>query len=94
MKLFVQVLNFFNNLHFFVCMYTCKIISFKYIGRMNITLTDTWGYPEEGPDCFSGIVGTLQCGECEISATGVMWKMERMDVIDYVTEITKFRQEV
>jgi hypothetical protein len=66
----------------------------KLIYRMDITLTDTWGYPENGSSCFSGIVGTLQCGESDISTTGLMWKMERMDIIDYVTETTKFRQVV
>jgi hypothetical protein len=66
----------------------------KLIYRMDITLTDTWGYPENGSSCFSGIVGTLQCGESDISATGLMWKMERMDIIDYVTETIKFRQVV
>lgn len=61
---------------------------------MNVTLTDTWGYPLNESSCFTGIVGTLQCGECEISAAGVMWKGERMDIIDYVAETTKFRQVV
>jgi hypothetical protein len=66
----------------------------KFIGRMNVTLADTWGYPLNESSCFDGIVGNLQCGECEISAAGVMWKAERMDIIDYIAETTKFRQVV
>ena len=59
---------------------------------MNLILTDTWGYPINGSNCFNGIIGTIQdnCGDCEISTTGLMWKNERMEKVDYVTDTYRF----
>ena len=63
-----------------------------FIFSMNVTTTETWGYPINGSDCFTGIVGTVQenCGDCEISATGIMWKNERSEKIDFATDIDTF----
>jgi hypothetical protein len=59
--------------------------------RMKECLTDTWGYPINGSECFNGAVGLLQCGGCEIGATGLLFKTERLPVIDYAGETFTFR---
>ncbi|KAJ4445582.1 hypothetical protein ANN_12263 [Periplaneta americana] len=59
--------------------------------RMDVCLTNTWGYPINGSKCFNGAVGMLQCGGCEIGATGLLFKTERMAVIDYAGETIAFR---
>ena len=51
----------------------------------------TWGYPINGSECFNGAVGMLQCGECEINAGGLLFKTERLRVIDYAGETISFR---
>jgi len=51
----------------------------------------TWGYPIDGSECFNGAVGMLQCGKCEISAAGLLFKTERLPVIDYAGETILFR---
>jgi len=33
----------------------------------------------------------LQCGKCEISAAGILFKVERLPVIDYAGETIMFR---
>ncbi|GFG36576.1 hypothetical protein Cfor_06084, partial [Coptotermes formosanus] len=53
--------------------------------------TNTWGYPINGSKCFNGAVGLLQCGNCEIGATGLLFKVERLPVIDYAGETIPLR---
>ena len=57
---------------------------------MNLTIADTWGYPRTDSPCYDGIVGLMQCGDVEISATGLLQKIARLDRIDYAGEIIDF----
>ena len=58
---------------------------------MQVHFADTWGYPISGSECFNGAVGMLQCGVCEICAIGLLFKAERLPVIDYAGETILFR---
>jgi hypothetical protein len=58
---------------------------------MEVSLTDTWGYPINGSEYFNGAVGLLQSGKCEIGATGLLFKTERLAAIDYAGETIIFR---
>lgn len=58
--------------------------------RMNLTLTDTWGFPRKGTNCYDGVVGLLQCGNTEIGALAILYKESRMDRIDYAGETIVF----
>ena len=58
---------------------------------MNLTLTDSWGYPREGTDCYDGVVGLLQCGDVEIGALAMLFKYSRLDKLDYAGETFKYR---
>jgi len=51
----------------------------------------TWVYPINGSECFNGTVGMLQCGKCENSPAGLLFKTERLPVIDYAGETILFR---
>jgi hypothetical protein len=53
---------------------------------MNVTVTDTWGYPRKDSACYNGIVGLLECGDVEVGAVGLLQKGVRMDRIDYAGE--------
>jgi hypothetical protein len=57
---------------------------------MNLTLTDNWGFPREGADCYGGLVGMLQCGDIEIGALALLFKPTRMDKLDYAGETFKY----
>ena len=58
---------------------------------MEVHWTDTWGYPINGSECFNGAVGLLQCDKYEISAAPLLFKAERLPVIDYAAETILFR---
>ncbi|KAJ9598629.1 hypothetical protein L9F63_010683 [Diploptera punctata] len=68
-----------------------KIISEMLNFRIKVCLTNSWGYPINGSHCFTGAVGLIQCGNCEIGATGLLFKTERLDIIDYAGETIEFR---
>ena len=53
---------------------------------MNLTLTDSWGYPREGTDCYDGVVGMLQCGDIEMGALAFLVRESRLDKLDYAGE--------
>ncbi|XP_069704782.1 ionotropic receptor 75a-like [Periplaneta americana] len=57
---------------------------------MNLTLTDSWGYPKIGSRCYDGVVGLLECGDIEIGAVGLLQKDARLDRIDYAGETIDF----
>ena len=56
-------------------------------------MADTWGFPVNGTNNYTGIVGLLQRGEVEIGAAGLLIKETRMDMVDYAGEIVTFRWE-
>jgi hypothetical protein len=58
--------------------------------RMNLTITDTWGYPRKDSPCYDGIVGVMECGDVEIGAIGLLQKVARWDRIDYAGETIDF----
>jgi hypothetical protein len=57
---------------------------------MNITVTETWGYPRKDSPCYDGIVGLLECSDVEIGAIGLLQKDARLDRIDYAGETIDF----
>jgi hypothetical protein len=59
--------------------------------RMNLTMSDTWGFPVNETNNYTGIVGLMQRGEVEIGAAGLLIKETRMDMVDYAGEIVTFR---
>ncbi|PSN55586.1 Ionotropic receptor [Blattella germanica] len=75
--------------HYVLMAHVAEMLNF----RMNRSITDIWGYPLNGSKCFNGIIGTIQedCGESDISATGLMWKTERLEVVDYFTDTFKYK---
>ncbi|KAJ9591143.1 hypothetical protein L9F63_002298 [Diploptera punctata] len=79
-----------SKFHFVLMSYISEMLNFTFTYYLHTKYT--WGYPSNGSDCFNGIIGTLQenCGDCEISTTGLMWKTERMERVDYVTDTNKF----
>ncbi|KAJ4439290.1 hypothetical protein ANN_07411 [Periplaneta americana] len=61
--------------------------------RLNITPTPSWGFPtKETPTevVYDGVVGLLQRRKIDMSSTGLIYKLKRMDVIDYSGEIGIF----
>lgn len=66
----------------------CTKITRSY--RVNLTLTNTWGFPKKGTSCYDGVVGLLQCGDTEIGALAILYKESRMDRIDYAGETFVF----
>jgi len=58
---------------------------------MNVTLTDTWGYPRKNSPCYDGVIGLMECGDVEIGAIGLLQKDARLDRIDYAGETVDFR---
>ncbi|KAJ9593929.1 hypothetical protein L9F63_014643 [Diploptera punctata] len=57
---------------------------------MNLTFTDTWGFPRNGTECYDGVVGLLQCGDVEIGALAILFKIPRLDRIQYAGETFNF----
>ena len=57
---------------------------------MNLTFTDTWGFPKKGTECYDGVVGLLQCGDVEIGALSILYKIPRLDRIDYAGDGFKY----
>ncbi|PSN35594.1 hypothetical protein C0J52_20452, partial [Blattella germanica] len=57
---------------------------------LNLTQTDTWGYPKKNSPCYDGIVGLLECGDIELSCTGLLQKDARLNRIDYAGETFDF----
>jgi hypothetical protein len=57
---------------------------------MNLTLTNTWGFPKEGTDCYDGVVGLLQCGDIEIGALALLFRDSRLDRLDYAGETFEY----
>ncbi|KAJ9593931.1 hypothetical protein L9F63_014645 [Diploptera punctata] len=57
---------------------------------MNLTKTDTWGYPKKNSPCYDGVIGLLECHDVEISANGLLQREARMDRVDYAGETVDF----
>ncbi|XP_071453249.1 ionotropic receptor 75a-like [Hetaerina americana] len=53
---------------------------------------DNWGYQTNGS--FDGLVGALQRQELDLGATGMLFKEDRLLVMDYVGETYKFRASI
>ncbi|PSN36611.1 Ionotropic receptor 75d [Blattella germanica] len=80
-------LNTLSKNNYALMAYVAEMLNF----RMNLTMTDSWGYPVNGSKDYAGIVGLMQRGEVEIGAAGLLVKETRMDYVDYAGEIVTFR---
>ncbi|XP_046386314.1 glutamate receptor ionotropic, kainate glr-3-like [Ischnura elegans] len=59
---------------------------------LNIQQYNNWGYQTNGS--FDGLVGALQRQEVDLGATGMLFKADRMMVMDYIGETYHFRATI
>jgi hypothetical protein len=57
---------------------------------LNVTPTETWGYPVNNTKRYDGVVGLLQSGDIEVAAVGLVFKNSRFDVLDYAGETDSY----
>ncbi|KAJ4439293.1 hypothetical protein ANN_07414 [Periplaneta americana] len=59
--------------------------------KLNVTPTWTWGYPRNvtstGVVVYDGILGMLQRREMDLSSTGLLYKLKRLDIVDYSGDV-------
>ncbi|KDR16068.1 hypothetical protein L798_10080 [Zootermopsis nevadensis] len=80
-------LNTLSKNNYALMAYVSEMLNF----RMNLTMSETWGFPVNETNNYTGIVGLMQRGEVEIGAAGLLIKETRMDMVDYAGEIVTFR---
>jgi hypothetical protein len=57
---------------------------------MNVTPAEFWGYPVGNTTRYDGVMGMLQRGEIHIAALGLLYKVARLDFMDYAGETIRY----
>ncbi|KAJ9593926.1 hypothetical protein L9F63_014640 [Diploptera punctata] len=66
--------------------YLAEMLNF----RLELIITDAWGFPTNESNMYTGVAGYLQRGEAEIGATTLIMKSARLDVVTFAAEAFPF----